>query len=361
MVIGFTLPALLGAHYIHGLVYHKRFLLTVCYVSRIALLTLPPVLLFWGQSHPDLALAWFFVVFSLFWAMDGVSVTSWFDIVAKAIPTRVRGRFFGVMQMLSGLLAIGAGYGVNLILGPRGPGFPANFALLATFWCMGLVLSQIALHLVREPPGVMEEDDEKPSLIAYLRQAPNLLHRNRRVRHLVLTRLLVEGAGMAAPFYILFAQQHLPVETRLKMVGIYAMLKSAGSVCAGPLWGWITDRFSPTAGLRAVACSIVLVPSLALLAGGGATWLFAAVFFLMGGAQQGIWMVASSVLLESVDARERPLALGVTSLFQAPTALYGFLGGLLAQKTSYPVVFSAALTITAAGFFMALRFPRREE
>lgn len=357
MILGFTLPALFGAHYIHGQTHHKRFLLITCYISRTALLTLPPVLLLWGQSRPGLALVWFFVVYTLFWSMDGATVTSWFDIVAKAIPARVRGRFFGTMQTVSGLAAIGSGYLVKVILSPQGPDFPANFALLAALWCAGMVASQVALHLIREPPGVVEEE-EKPPLAVYLRQAPSILRRNRRLLHLILTRLLVEGAGLAAPFYILFAGQHLPVAA---WVGIYAMLKNVGAVCAGPLWGWTSDRFGPTVGLKAVAGAILVIPALALLGGVGAVWVFPALFFLMGGVQQGVWMVASGVLLESVDARERPLALGVTGMFQAPTALYGVLGGLLAQATSYPVVFGVTLAVTASGFVMALRFPRRDD
>src|SRR5229473_1413662 len=43
--LGFTLPALLAAHRIHGRARHKSFMLTATSVGRIGLLTLPPVLL----------------------------------------------------------------------------------------------------------------------------------------------------------------------------------------------------------------------------------------------------------------------------------------------------------------------------
>src|SRR5262249_36577889 len=158
-------------------------------------------------------------------------------------------------------------------------------------WCLGAAISLVALFLLREPPGVAEEGEERLPFMAYIRQAPWLLRLNRRLTLLITARLFIEGAGMAAPFYILFAQKSLHIG--LRMVGVYAMIQSAGTICGGPLWGWISDRLGPITGLRGIALCLAMVPTLALAAGTGAAWVFPAVFFLGGVTGQGLWMVAS--------------------------------------------------------------------
>jgi MFS family permease len=355
--LGFTLPALFAAHHIHGRTNHKRFLLTCCGIGRAGLLTLPPVLLLYGKSHPDFVVGWFLFITGLFWLTDGACSVSWFDIIAKTIPARVRGRFFGTMQMAGGLMALGAGFIVRWVLARRSIAFPVNFALLAALWFLGTLVSQICLWLIREPPGIVEEGEEKPPLGTYLKQAVPMLRHNRRLARLILTRVLLDGAGMAASFYILFARDDLRV--RAETIGLYIVAQSVGRLSTGPLWGWLTDRFGAAAGLRAVGLAIALIPFLALVSTNGAAWLLYPVFFFMGAVQDGLWMVTSNALLESVDARERPLAIGVASVFQTPSSLYGVIGGLLAQFTSYPIVFGVALAFAGSGLLLALRLPRR--
>src|SRR3712207_8550462 len=60
-----------------------RSLVTVCAIGRAGLLALLPILLLWGSSRPGWVLAAFFVVYALFWAMDGACQVSWLDIIAK--------------------------------------------------------------------------------------------------------------------------------------------------------------------------------------------------------------------------------------------------------------------------------------
>jgi predicted MFS family arabinose efflux permease len=355
--LGFTLPALFAAHTIHGRTNHKQFLLWTCGIGRSGLLLLPPLLFFYARSRPGLVLASFYIFLAVFWTMDGASAVSWFDIIAKTIPTRVRGRFFGVMQMTGGVAALGAGFVVRLILQDKNLAYPTNFALLACFWCIGVAGSQIFLMMIREPAGVVVEEEEKPGFMDYLRQAFPLLRRRDRLRKLIFSRLLLDGASMATPFYVLFARKDLVVT--LTMIGLYTIMKSVGRVCTGPLWGWVSDRYGPATGLRSVAFSIFLIPILALLAARGAVWLLPITFLLLGAVQDGIWMTGSNVLLEAVEEVERPLAVGVVTVFQSPGAIYSVLGGLLAERTSYPVVFCAALIMAGCGLWMTFQLPRK--
>ena len=158
---------------------------------------------------------------------------------------------------------------------------------------------------------------------------------------------------MALPFYILFAERDL--NAGLKMVGVYAVVQSLGKVLGGPIWGWLSDHAGPTVGLRAVAVSVFAIPLVALTAQWGSPAPLLAVFALIGAVQDGVWMVGSNTLLASVSSEERPLAVGVSSLLQAPGALFGVIGGALAAATSYPVVFAAAALFGGAAVIMTWR------
>ena len=351
--LGFALPSLFAAHYIHGRARHKPFLVTICAIGRTGLLTLPFALMLFGEKRPAVVLTWLLAVYAVFWLTDGGCAVSWFDIVAKTIPAQVRGRFFGAMQTIMGILAIGAGYSVSLILRPSGLPFPRNFALLACLWCVGAAISQAALFLIREPEGRGDDGEVKPTFVAYMRRAPALLRDNPQVGRLIIVRVLIDGAGMAAPFYILFAQRDLHLT--LSMVGVFTVLQSVGKICAGPVWGWVSDRFGAAIGVRVVALAILSIPLLALASGTERVWTIAVVFFVLGAVQDGLWMVGSTALLEAVVPQDRPFAVGISSVFATPAALYGLIGGLIAQATSYPVVFACALVFAAAGFAATLR------
>jgi MFS family permease len=353
--LAFTLPALLAAHYIHGRAQHKSFLLRTCLCSRLGLLTLPVVLYLYSASRPQFVVVWFFVVIGLFWLADGFTAVSWLDILAKTIPERVRGRFFGSMQMASGVLSVLASSLVAAILHWRDVPFPVIAAVLAGGWCLGAALSTVALSLLREPPGVSPDEGPKPGFFDFLRRALPLMQENLRFRRLIITRMLLDGAGFALPFYILYAHQKLGYP--LVSAGLFVMTKMVGKAVTGPLWGWIVDRYGPMVGVRAVSAAFVAVPAAALAAGLGLPWLMLPAFFLMGAVEDACWMTATSAMLETIDERERPLAVGVATVFQAPAAIYSPIGGMLLIHAPYAVVFALALAFTAGGLIAALRTP----
>ena len=355
LTLGFALPSLLAAHWIHGRAEHKGFLIKACAIGRIPLLTIPAMLIWLGSSNPGLALAWFFIIYAIFWLLDGGCAVSWFDIVGKTIPAPYRGRFFGALQASSGLAAMGAGAIVALVLSSPRFTFPYEFAFLACLWCCGTLVSQVSLFYIREPPGAVDPGP-KPGLGTYLRSIAPLLRRNPRLGRLIVARFLLDGGALAAPFYVLFARENLQVS--LGTVGVYTVLVSVGKVSTGPLWGWIADRYGPVIGFRAVAVSVAAIPTLALFAAGGAAWTLPISFFFLGALQDGLWMTGSTVMLESTPDRDRPLVIGVAAVLQAPSAIYGVAGGLIAQSFSYPAVFAGALAVTAGGLLAAMRLSR---
>jgi MFS family permease len=102
---------------------------------------------------------------------------------------------------------------------------------------------------------------------------------------------------------------------------------------------------------------MLIAPVIALLSGYLPLWCFVLVFVAQGVIQDGMWMVFSSAVLETVRPEERPFAVGVSSLFQLPAAFYGVLGGLLSQYLGYPAAFAVALGFALAGLAVASSGP----
>ncbi|MCA1946651.1 MAG: MFS transporter [Armatimonadetes bacterium] len=351
-VLGFTLPALWAAHAIHGRRRHLPFLIKGCWLARSGLFLLPFAILMLAQSHPTLLLALFFWVYAQFWFVDGACAISWYDITAKAIPARVRGRLFGTMQTLGGVAAVAGAAGVSWALSRGGPGFPANYALLAGVWGAGALGSLVLLMLLHEPEGEVDEGP-KPSLWEYVRSTIPMVRSNPALRRVIVARLVLEGSGMAAPFYALYAQDSLGAAAAL--LGVYVGAKSLGKIGTGPLWGWIVDRFGPMVGFRLVSVCVALVPAAALLAGlTGNPMAMVAPFLLMGSVEDGLWMTSNTVVMANTSDSDRPLAVGAFAVALAPTAAYGPVGGALAQAFGYRVAFGAALAFAFAGCLIAL-------
>lgn len=351
-VLGFTLPALWAAHAIHGRRRHLPFLVKGCWAARSGLFTLPFAILLLADSRPSLLVAWFFVVFAQFWFIDGACAISWYDISAKAIPARVRGRMFGTMQTLGGVAAVVGAAGVSWALSQRGPAFPANYALLAGMWALGALGSLLLIMLLKEPEGRFDEEP-KPTFGGYLRGTLPLVRQNPVLRRVIVSRLVLESAGMAAPFYALYAQQDLGAAASL--LGLYVGAKSIGKIGTGPLWGWIVDRFGPALGYRLVSVCVVLVPATALLVGlTGQPLAMAVPFFLMGAVEDGLWMTSNTLVMAHTGDHDRPMAIGAFAVALAPSALFGPIGGALAGSFGYAAVFAAAASASAAGCLIAL-------
>ena len=70
----------------------------------------------WFVDAPGLLLVGFFVLSGTAWLAGGLAGISFFDVVAKTIPTRRRGSLFAWRQFLGGLLGLGAAWIVGLTL-----------------------------------------------------------------------------------------------------------------------------------------------------------------------------------------------------------------------------------------------------
>ena len=350
---GWFLPQLLTASLVEHRPRKKPFMLKVCLAGRTPMALIPLSLLAL-RDRPQALLALFLLLHLMFYLSDGMTGVPWTDIGAKTIPPRMRGRFFGAMQLVGGLLSVLAGLAVNRILGnPKLP-YPNDYALLFAIEFVLLMVSLGFLALIREPLRPVRT--HRRGMRQLLRDAPGLLRARPQFLRLVIVMGLT-GAGMIAlPFYSLYARVQLGVPEA--MAGVFVSAQMAGGIASSMLWAWLSDRHGSKRVIQGTTLCNVAVPMLAWLAPPALAhygldalgYGYAFTFFLIGMVMNGSWMGATNFMLEMVGEQERPAYVGLLNTMSAPLILLPVLGGWVIRAASY----QAVLAVAAASGAMAV-------
>jgi MFS family permease len=288
----------------------------------------------------------------------------WHDIIGRTIPAQLRGRFFGTIQFVGGLLAIGSGAIVHHVLADKSLAFPHNYGHLFIYLAAGLTLSTICLTLIREPHGPAFSDPQ--SLGSLLRAIPSTLRTYPRLRQAIVGQILCGMGGIAVPFYAIYGESklHLPESAG----GTFIWAATLGSVGASIVWAYLSDRHGSTSAIRGASWLVIAVPASALLVpalvhGPAVEYFYPLVFLLNGAIWGGMWMGFTNYILEIAPDDIRPLFLGLQATLSAPTIIVPILGGWLLTMISYQALFALAACAGIIGLVYVHRLPepRHEE
>ena len=301
--------------------------------------------------HPTAMLILFFTCLGLFAASDGVASVAWFDILARAIPLKQRGRLIGIGQVISGLAGVGVGALVGLILDRRP--FPDDYALLFALAGLALIPSVITLTLVREPPpddvSSQTNDQTKGGWLKLLVTDPVF-------RHLMACRILVGMMGLATSFYVVHAadELHLPQS----IIGDFVVAQTLAGVIASIVLGLVCERWGPRYVARIGSAVAAIGPLFALAAHlVGSGWLVQAypLVYAALGVVNSAWMLGFfNYLLEIAPQGIRPTYIGLGNTILGVLALVPMAGGWLLEATSYSTLFGVTAALVAAGFLLTL-------
>ena len=237
--VGWTLPQLIGASRIMHRPRKKGFLLGVAAIGRTPMLILPVLLLVFPPESKAVMLWALVGCFGILFLTDGLLGAAWYDIIAKTIPPRMRGRFFASFSIVGGIGALGSGWLVRAALDhPRLP-YPREYGALLTCVCVGLFLSLLLLALIREPEGAVSSERPQP-LREVLRQVPGVWRSSSHLRRLLAVTWLGMVAALGWPFYVLHGTDVLHLAPEAGAIFIWAT--TAGSVSGSLVFAWLNDR-----------------------------------------------------------------------------------------------------------------------
>jgi len=364
---GWLLPQLVAARYLSDKPYKKPFILLPAGISRTMILILAALIYLTGAQRPELMIITLMVAMGIFWLGDGLASLAWFDFLSKSVPAHRRGRLTGIGQILSGIAGFAAGFGVEWLLSDQGPAYPTNYAVLFLLGFTMLALSFTAIVLTRENKGIA--GDSVPSWGEYLPQLGKLLKRDHDFRRYLIARQVFNLAGLASPFYIVYALDKLDLPAQV--VGRYTSLGVIGTITAALLFGWLNERHGTKRTSQVSVIVTVAIPVLALVIPRlvtNPTWLAWAygLVFLASNASMACFLPGwTSYVLEWAPEAERPIYVGLTNTINGLAALFAVLGGAILQWTggNYEILFilTAIGTLAALPLTAALPEPRATE
>lgn len=293
-------------------------------------------------------------------AGNGVVALPWQDIIAKSIPSGIRGKFFASMQFTTALMTVGVGFAVRWFLGGNGPSFPLNYTLLFTLMAMFFTLSIIGCWMMREPiRPVLDSPQSIPDIV---RGAIPVFRENRAFRCLVLTGVLGSSLTFTTPFYMVYAKVKLHVPDG--MAGVYILAMTVSSASFAWIWGRLNDRRGPQSAVRGACTMLTAAPLLALLVpatmrglGPVLHYAMAVVFVAAGAATSGMFMGLMNYLFELSGHEDRPRYIAMMNLLTAPGAFAPALIGLLLEHLPFPTVFGLVALCAGAALAAAWRMP----
>lgn len=352
--VGWQLPQLFMANSVARLRRYKPMVMLITIHERLPYLGLALVALFLGTLGNKLALVLTFAM--LIWQGLGAGFTAnaWQSMLAKIIPSDLRGTFFGSQAALANILmalaAVGAGYLLDRLRDP------INFTLCFVLTAAGLGLSYIFIGLTREPV-----DHEK---IIPERQPPlwrgglEILRRDKNFTAYLVVRLLSQFATMGFAFYIVYGLRRFGMSDLT--AGFLTAALMITQTVASAVMGWLGDRLGHRSMLIAGSVAVTLS---SLMAWGAPSigWLYP-VFIISALANVAYWTIGMAITVEFGSEETRPTYIGLSNTLVAPfTIIAPLVGGWIAEMAGFQTTFMVSAVgglVIAALLIWLVRDPR---
>jgi MFS family permease len=339
--VGALLPALFMAPLTASLPRRKPLILAVTIGERLPFLLLGLLLVFWPDIPAASLLAIFFTLYAIYTFSGGFVSIAWQDFIARVIPERRWGTFFGLQFGLGGALGV-AGAGVASVILATQP-FPQSVGILSLICFGAMIISFFFLAATVEPP---QQPAARQPMLAFLSGIGPLLRRADGFRRYLFCRAAISLALVGHSFVTAAALERFRLTDA--EIGVFTAVLLAAQALSHMGSGALADRWGHKQVLE-VATGIGLLALLLAIIAPSAVWLFP-IFVLVGVAQAGYQLSGFTMIFSFSTPAERPTYIGVANAALAPVAAFGpLLAGGLAERASYNVLFFVLVMIGLAG------------
>jgi len=355
MTLGWFLPSLFAAGHTETLAQKLPFVLRYTVWERVPFAVLALAAFFLADLSPALALGLMLLMLLVTTGVGGVLMPAWMDVIARAIPVTLRGRFFAFANLAASAGGLAGSVATASILAAVPA--PASYGVCFVFAAVCMALSYGALVVVREPAAGASAP--AVPLREYLSRIPALLGRDPNLAWFLAARAFAVVGSIGGGFYTVYALGTWGAPAA--QVGVFTTLLFVGQMVGNAVLGWLADRRGHRLvimlGLGATfAGNLVAVAAPTLGAFG--------VVFVMMGIQIAAMNVSNlNVMLEFAPVPgEQPTYIGLGTTLLAPIAFGAPLAaGLLADAFGFAAVFVVAAVAVgvALGLLLArVRDPR---
>lgn len=238
------------------------------------------------------------VVFSLARGFCSVSMK---DVQGKCVPKTRRGRLSGLASTIGG----GATVALTVILfWDRGDPVLMFYVLLLALATVLWLVAGTLFATVQEEAG---ETGGGGNALAEAFRSLSLLRDDAPFRHFVITRALLLCSALAAPYFVLLAQQQGDSGW---LLGSFLLASSLASSVSASVWGWMADRSSRQVMIRgaAIASGICLVIGALNVVQGAkvaSAWFYPLAFFILSIAHAGVRLGRKTYLVDMAGGNKR--------------------------------------------------------
>jgi MFS family permease len=303
----------------------------------------------WLLKGPPLVIAvlGFLLLLGVFQGAQGVAFQM---LLAKVIPTRLRGRLQAFRNIAGGQVSAGVAFLAGTYLIGKDPLVGGKFALWHNGYATTFALSAVLTTLGLSALAILMREPEPPTVRARartwdrMREFPALLAADRGYMFFMIAQTCATVGRIGVPFYVLFARHILPLTGA--NIGLESLVLLEGDSLSNLIWGPIGDRlgfrasFIGSMGLWIVATLILLLaasPLMVLVA-----------FFGLGAAQAGFMMSSQTMVLEFGAREDIAMRLGLSQTAQGLMNFVGpLVGGLIAVAAGYRPVFVISMVFEA--------------
>jgi hypothetical protein len=241
------------------------------------------------------------VALILFSLSRGFCSVSMKDVQGKCIPKTRRGRLSGLATTLGGTATVAL---TVLLFWDRGDPSMAFYSLLLLLAAALWLIAGALFAGVEEYPG---ETGGGGNAIHDAISSLSLLKTDKPFRHFVITRALLLCSALAAPYFVVLAQQQTESGWAL---GVFLLASSLASSLSASFWGWAADTSSRKVMIRgALMASMVClgVAGTALVMGKsmGGVWFYPGAFFVLSIAHAGVRLGRKTYLVDMAGGNKR--------------------------------------------------------
>ncbi len=343
--LGWYLPQILTIHVLERRSKRLPIYAVAGAVRVLGLAIVTAGLFVFGDRDPPLTLATFFTGFTLYAFAGGFAAVSFYDVVSRTMPLERLPRLWAVRLFFGGALAAAVGPLIVPLLGL--PSFALRFGTLFAIGTAFIALGIYAFLRCREP--AVEVSKKALAMGAHLKESLRVAWRDPAFRALYASRVALAAAGMATPFFVVFATKTLGLPVAATAGVLIAKL--VGFVGSNLWWTRVAVGRGHRSLMRRVAVVAALAPATALVAAIAPEALraplVALAFALAGASVSGTSIAFQSLLIGIAPVARRPSYVGwMNSVVGPATALPALAGVMIDAVGEVPLY---VLTIGCAG------------
>lgn len=286
-----------------------------------------PILLLPLIMHADSLSPILLIVFYSMYAIAGsIGGPAWFSMLGDIVPERIRGKYFGKRNTVSGTVALTTTLGAAFLL----DFFKTKGILLICFsilFAVAAIARFVSALLLRKhyDPKIELHDGYYFSFFQFLKKAP----KNNFGRFVIYTFLINLSVNIAGPFFTVYMLKDLNFSyITFTLVNISASL---ASLLVMQIWGKFSDKYGNLRMLKICSFLLPIIP-FAWIVSPSPIYLILVPQLISGIGWAGFNLAASNFIYDTVTTQRRGICVTYFNLTNGIGVFIGAaLGGFLAH------------------------------